>query len=456
MHLHFSGIGGAGMNPLARLAAVRGHRVQGSDRDFDRGRNAAVADLLRAAGIQLLPQDGSAIVPGLDRVVHSAAVEADTPEMRAAAAHGIPCLPRPALLAEIVAAGCPGVAVAGTSGKSTVVGMLAWILRACRVSASVLGGAALAEADAHHMGLFAAAATDAPVVAEACESDGTLVDYHPGLGVLLNVSRDHGEIDTLRRQFARFAAQSARLVVDGDCPVARALTAGHPDRILLGTDAAVDWRLTIAHPGPWRGTATLAGGDGIEHLIDLPQPGVHNLRNAAAAVCTAVALGCDPARATAALRDFPGVARRFQVVGRVEGGITVVDDYAHNGAKIVAAITAAQLGCDRLVALFQPHGFGPARFLRDELRVALPEILRPQDRFCYLGIYDAGGTADRSITSADLQADLPATLRCGHAEDHRAALAWAAETVVPGDTVLVMGARDPRLGDLARALCQVL
>ena len=119
MHLHFSGIGGAGMNPIGRLAAARRHQVQGSDRDFDRGRNAAVADLLRAAGIRLLPQDGSAIVPGLDRVVHSAAVEADTPEMRAAAAHGIPCLPRPALLAEIVAAGCPGVAVAGTSGKST-------------------------------------------------------------------------------------------------------------------------------------------------------------------------------------------------------------------------------------------------------------------------------------------------------------------------------------------------
>ncbi len=444
------------MNPLARLMAARGHQVQGSDRDFDRGRNEAVAQLLRDAGITLLSQDGSAISEGLDRMVHSAAVEATTPEMQAALACKVDCVPRPALLAEVVNAGSPGVAVAGTSGKSTVVGMLAWILRRCDCAASVLGGAALAERGANHMGCFAAAGDDAPVVAEACESDGTLVGYRPGLGVILNISRDHGEVEALREQFSCFARQSTRLVVGGDCPEAMALTAEHPNRLVVGMQADADLVLDIVQPGPWRGTATLTGSDGVEHLLDLPQPGIHNLMNAAAAVAAAIALGLEPAAATTALQDFPGVARRFQVMGRTEGAITVVDDYAHNGAKIEAAISAAQLGCNRLVAVFQPHGFGPARFMREELKELLPRILRPQDRFCYAGIYDAGGSADRSISSADLQADLPGDLRCGLAPSHQDVLGWVADQALPGNTVLVMGARDPQLGALAQTLYEVL
>ena len=221
--VHFSGIGGAGMNPLARLLAARGVRVQGSDRDFDRGRNRAVAELLQADGIRLVPQDGSGIGAGLDRLVHSTAVEADTPEMVAAREHGVRTQTRPALLAEVVDAGQPGVAIAGTSGKSTVVGLLAWLLRQSRRDATVLGGAALAEAGANHMGCFAAAEVDAPVIAEACESDGTLVGYHAGIGVVHNISRDHQEVADLRRQFGRFAAQAAQLLFNVDCPEAAAL-----------------------------------------------------------------------------------------------------------------------------------------------------------------------------------------------------------------------------------------
>src|SRR4029077_2112590 len=126
---HFSGIAGAGMNPLALVMRSRGHEVQGSDRSFDRGENAAVEESLRRAGIVIAPQDGTAVTPEIDRFVFSAAVEADTPEMRAARTLSIERVPRPALLAEIVNDGRPGVAVAGTSGKSTITGMLAWIMR---------------------------------------------------------------------------------------------------------------------------------------------------------------------------------------------------------------------------------------------------------------------------------------------------------------------------------------
>src|SRR5437016_3854474 len=140
---HFSGIAGQGTSPLARLMRAWGHDVQGSDRAFDQGKQRDLAAMLTGLGIRLLPQDGSAVTAGIDRFVYSTAVEAETPEVRAARALGIERVPRPTLLAEVVNGGHPGVAVAGTSGKSTVTGMIGWILRDADVPATVLGGAAL-------------------------------------------------------------------------------------------------------------------------------------------------------------------------------------------------------------------------------------------------------------------------------------------------------------------------
>src|SRR5919109_392596 len=140
---HFSGIAGAGVNPLARLLRARGHLAQGSDRSFDQGKNAEIADELRRLGITVVPQDGVALTSGVDRLVYSTAVEEDTPEMRAARAAGIPCVPRPVLLAEIVNTGVPGIAISGTSGKSTITGMVAWLAREAGLDATVIGGAAL-------------------------------------------------------------------------------------------------------------------------------------------------------------------------------------------------------------------------------------------------------------------------------------------------------------------------
>ena len=156
------------------------------------------------------------------------------------------------------------------------------------------------------------------------------------------------------------------------------------------------------------------------------------------------------------LSRFPGVARRFELVGTTARDIHVVDDYAHNGEKIRAAITTAQAGSARVVAVFQPHGFGPARFLRGELRAMIPTLLRPQDRFCYAEIFYAGGTVAKDISSRMLADDLPAALNCGYARGHEAARQWVVSEARPGDTVLIMGARDPDLPRLARAVLSSL
>jgi UDP-N-acetylmuramate-alanine ligase len=451
LRYHFSGIAGQGMNPLARLMRAWGHEVQGSDRAFDQGKQRDLATTLTALGIRLVPQDGHGIATGLDRFVYSTAVEAETPEVRAARAFAIERVPRPALLAEVVNGGAPGVAVAGTSGKSTVTGMIGFILREAAVPGTVLGGAALVGEGVS--GCFAAGPAHGAVVAEACESDGTLVGYRPSVGVILNVSRDHDEIDALRRQFATFAGQCRALLVNATSAEARAIGAELGART-FGTRDDADFKLEVVSPGPERARGSLRVG-GLTLVLDVPQPGTHNLENAAAAAAVAITMGVAPATIERAIRTFPGVARRFEIVGTTAQGIRVVDDYAHNADKIRAAITTAQTA-GRVVAVFQPHGFGPARFLRPELATLLPRILRGGDRFCYAEIFYAGGTVAKDISSRDLAAELPAALRGGYAEDHAAVVTWVRGEAKPGDTVLLMGARDPDLPALARAVFAAL
>jgi UDP-N-acetylmuramate--alanine ligase len=454
MHYHFSGIAGAGMNPLAQLMLAWGHTVQGSDRGFDQGRTPDVAQRLAAAGIVILPQDGTAVTPAVERFVYSAAVEADTPEMRAAKAGGIACLARPGLLAEVINTAAPGIAISGTSGKSTVTGMLAWILRQTQTPATILGGAALAGEGV--AGCFAVGPRGGIVAAEACESDGTLVGYRAGIGLIHNITRDHGELAGLRAQFATFAAQSKLLLVNAGCPEALAAAAASQGRVRsYGLGGAADYPLEIISLGPSTSTAVLGLPQG-DLTISLLHPGAHNLENAAAAAVIAIELGLAPTAIAAALATFPGVARRFEVVGITDTGIRVVDDYAHNADKIRAAVQAAQAGADRVVAIFQPHGFGPARFLRSELKVLLPTLLRPNDRWCYTNIFYAGGSVAQDIHSRDLAADLPAELMAMHADDRQQLLTWLCEQAGAGDTVLLMGARDPDLPALARAIHDVL
>ncbi len=452
MRYHFSGVAGAGMNPLACLMRARGHEVQGSDRSFDQGKNREIAAHLRRLAIQLAAHDGTAVTPAIDRFVYSTAVEADTPEMRAARALGLDCVSRPQLLAEVVNAGGPGVAVAGTSGKSTIIGMVAWLLRETGVPATVLGGAALVGEGTG--GCFVAGPAEGPVVAEACESDGTLVGYRPAIGLVHNVSRDHAELYALRPQFSAFAESCGRLLVNAACPEAAALGRRFKAST-YGVSPGADTRLRVTSAGPRRATGSLRL-EGRVVVLDVPQPGLHNLENAAAAALLALELGVDASALEAPLARFPGVARRFEVVGTTASGIRVVDDYAHNGEKIRAAVTTAQAGAPRVVAVFQPHGFGPARFLRPELKKLLPRLLRPQDRFCYAEIFYTGGTVAKDVSSRALAGDLPAELRCGYARDHDAVRQWALSEAQAGDTVLIMGARDPDLPRLARKVFESL
>ena len=445
---HFVGVAGSGMSALAEFHARRGDRVSGSDRALDRGERRKIRRALLAAGVTIVPQDGGGVPPDADAVVVSTAVEADIPDLHRARELDLPVWHRSELLARDVAAHRT-LAVTGTSGKSTTTAMLFTILaHAGRAPSLITGGPLAALREKGGTGSAWAGAGEWLVI-EADESDGSLVRYAPWGSVVLNLQRDHREPDAVARDLARFLARTTGPRLVGDDPALDPL-AGGAER--FGRRPGSRWRPRDVALRPDGATFTL---DGVP--FTLPVPGEHNVLDAVAAAALAAAAGVALPAAAAALAGFRGVARRFQVLGAA-GGVTVVDDFAHNPDKIRAALATARTlaGDGRVVAVFQPHGFGPTRFLRDDLVAAFREALRPGDVLRLLPIYYAGGTVTRDIASEDLAAPLAAAGGDAAVVTRDALPAAAAALARPGDVVLVMGARDPSLTDLARAVLAAL
>jgi len=217
VRLHFAGAGGSGMSALAQYVAMRGGRASGSDRSFDQGRNPEGRALLEAAGVELHPQDGTGVGEDCAAVVYSTAVEEEVPDLREARRLGVPLLHRSELLAHFVA-GSRSLAITGTSGKSTAVAMAFEILRGAGRDPSVLtGGELRVLQDEGLWGNAWAGASDLLVV-EADESDGSLVRYHPAVGVILNLQKDHKEMDVVAGLFRPFRAQAREGFAVGDTP----------------------------------------------------------------------------------------------------------------------------------------------------------------------------------------------------------------------------------------------
>lgn len=208
-----------------------------------------------------------------------------------------------------------------------------------------------------------------------------------------------------------------------------------------------------------RRLAVTRGGSGFEvdgTWFTLPVPGRHNVANALAAIAACRAVGVPLADMVRPLQYFQGVGRRFQTLG-VARGVEVVDDFAHNPAKIAAALETAQARAARVLAVYQPHGYGPTRFLRPDFVETFARVLRPADRLWMLEVFYAGGTATRDFSAADIAAEIAGRGRVARFAASRAELVeWLAEEAREGDLVLVMGARDPSLTDLARAVLERL
>lgn len=438
------------MSALAVVQAQRGGSASGSDRAFDAGERTEIRAVLEAAGVVVTPQDGSG-VRGADALVVSTAVEETIPDVQAARTAGLPILHRSELLARFAATG-RSIAVTGTSGKSSVTAMIFTILRHAGAGPSLItGGPLVALQEAGLPGNAHAEPGGDLLVFEADESDGSLVNYAAWCGVVLNLQRDHKEPQEVAGLFRVFRDRLRGPLVRGD---AQNLAFLDPS-VRCGESEEADLRPEALELRP-DGSAFLV--DGVP--FSLPVPGRHEVWNALAAAAACREAGVDLADSAAALRGFRGVARRFQVLGEA-AGVSVVDDFAHNPEKLRAALATARLRAGsrggRVLAAFQPHGYGPTRFLRDDLIAAFGEALGPDDVLWLPEIYYAGGTVVRDVSSRDIVDAVAAAGRDARFLADRAALpVRLAAEARPGDLAIILGARDPSLTDLGRAVLKEL
>jgi UDP-N-acetylmuramate--alanine ligase len=442
--LHFAGILGSGMSAIAQYCAWDGMVVSGSDRLLNSADVLNLQDELAKLGCILVPQDGSGVTRGTDALVVSTAIEETNPDIVAARAAGVPVVHRSDVLAAIVTSKAT-VAVAGTSGKSTVAAMIWEFLDACGKSPSLISGAGLVRLERQGLAGNAYRGSSDILVIEADESDGTCAKYKPYLSVFLNVSKDHKPVPETLCLFSTLARQSNIAVANADDPQLAIL--GAQRTFGLKGDFAPDKVISVA-PG-----VSFSRG-GVTYT--LPLPGAHNLSNLLAALCVCDTLGCEGPSLARAASGYMGVQRRFSIV-TLQNGIRIIDDYAHNPEKIRAAIRAARLLSPRVLAVFQPHGFGPTRFLKDEFVAMFAEELTSHDMLFLLPIYYAGGTAQKDISS-DLIAGLVRDKgKNVSAPRERAELvALIKQHAAPGDAVLVMGARDPSLPWLVDGIAKAL
>jgi len=447
---YFIGIGGTGMSALAQYLQGIGKKVAGSDRLFAAGVQNEVQDKLTEAGIHCFSQDGTSLTSAYDVVIVSTAIEDTVIEVQQAKQLGIPILHRAALLS-LIASSKKTIAIAGTSGKSTTSAMLFDILYRAGYEPSIISGAGLVRIIEEGKIGNAVAGKGEWLVIEADESDGSIVQYHPHIGVLLNIDKDHDETEKLVSLFTTFKNNCEYFVVNRTHPLAATLsvdarkdfTVGKQENIGYCADAFFQKGMTISF--------SVNG-----QSVCLQQIGQHNMENALAAMAVAHQVGVPLSVAAAALSGYKGIYRRHQIWGQKKG-VWLIDDYAHNPVKCAAAIRACQPVASKVVAWFQPHGYKPTRFLRSDFVSEFAASLRPGDEIWMSEIYYAGGAAVKDISAADLIEDLQKLGVAAFFVADRTQLITAIRSHLSEDCVLLlMGARDPSLETFAREVWEAL
>ena len=444
--IHIIGVAGAGMSALAKLLAQLGHQVSGSDL-----KGGPVLDLLDGIGVQTWTGSLPDRMAGADLVVASSAVPDQDAEVAAATAGGIPVWRRPELL-EVVTARMPAIGATGTHGKTSTTGMLISMLRSLNEDPSFVVGGELVDLRTNaHLGdpsLF---------VIEADEAFGTFQSLHLRGLIVTNVEPEHldhfGTVFEMEDAFAEVVRGVDGPVIVGIDDAGGRRLAERTGRHTYGTDPEATWHISGIEEDPMSVRFRLSGPD-FEQVVDVARPGLHTARNAAGAIALLSECGFDAVSAAAALGEFAGVRRRFEVRATV-GGVTIIDDYAHHPTEVAATVRTAMRGeWERVVAVFQPHLYSRTEEFQREFGLALSEC----DQIVVTDVFGSREMPRPGVTG-QLVADAARNLTDSevHYVPHRADLAaFLVEMVVPGDLVLTMGAGDITLlpGELADALSQ--
>ena len=448
---HFVGVGGIGMSAIAQVLKEQGHIVSGSDRNYDKQITPYVFSKLLSISISLHPQDGSGVSENTDFVVVSSAIEEDNPDIKKARVLGKTIIKRADLLADMFNR-MYGIAIGGTNGKTTVSCMVGYILDYAGLSPTIIVGGCIKNYINNSSLGNAKTGTSDIISIEADESDGSIVLYTPRISVITNISKDHKSIEEIAKMFVIFS-QNTRdtLIINADCPRLGMIDIKHKKIVTYGLNNDATIRASNIVYEPFLSSFEV---DGQSFEINLP--GVYNVSNALAAIAVARSLNIHDNKTASALKEFGGVQRRMDIIGEVDG-IKVIDDYAHNPDKVMAVINAVKLGCKRVIAVFQPHGYGPTNFMKEEFIDAFINVLSPHDVLFMPEIYYAGGTASKNISSADI-------IKRVKEGGKNAFFVEKRDDIIPkikrhvqtGDCILVMGARDNTLTEFCQNILHSL
>lgn len=432
--IHFVGIGGIGMSGIAEVLLNLGYQVSGSDL-----RSTSITESLERQGAKIFYTHAAENIGNAHVVVTSSAVRRDNPEILAAERRKIPVIPRAEMLAELARLKY-GVAVAGTHGKTTTTSMVATILDRAGYDPTVVVGGLL-----NTIGSNARLGKGEYIVLEADESDGSFLLLSPTMAVVTNIEADHldhykdlAEIQEAFLLFANKVPFYGAAILYLDDPVVQSLIPRMKRRFLtFGTAAQADVSILEAVAVGLGSTFTLRFNGGTTQRFELRVPGMHNILNAAAAFAVTRDMGVEPSVIAAALKDFQGVARRFQI--KSHDGITVVDDYAHHPTEIRAALSAAKsAGFRRIFAVFQPHRYTRTMHLMEDFARAF----NLADVVLLLDIYPAGEAPMDGVSTPVLVEKIRSF---GHknaiyAPNYEAIESYVTENSKDGDAVIVMGA----------------
>ena len=443
-NVFFIGVAGVGMSAIAQYLKGIGKNVSGSDRYFHPEENNKTKELLEKEGIECFLQDGSGITENTDLVVVSTAIEDTVYEVQKAKELNIPIIKRSELLA-IISDSKKTIAIAGTSGKSTTTAMLYQIMVDAGLEPSIISGAGLTRIIREGKIGNAAVGKGDWLLIEADESDGSVVQYRPEIGLLLNIDKDHQEIEELIDLFSTFKMNTKGLfVVNQLNTLAKNLSENSQYDFGFENDNA-KFNITDFQQNGFELSFEILG-----QKFQMNSIGIHSAENAAAAIAVANLVGVDLETCANSLKNYEGIYRRHQILGE-KNGIWVIDDYAHNPAKCAASIKACQPLAEKVIAWFQPHGYGPTRFLRNDFVEEISVALRPQDEIWMSEIFYAGGTAVKDISANDLIEDIKDNGKNAFFVEHRDEFLDKVRPHLGENSVLLlMGARDPSLEEFCK------
>jgi len=442
--IYFSGIGGSGVSAIALFLKDRHLHVSGSDREFDRRQDHPLKVLMSKRGISLFPQDGSGIKRGYDLFVHSTAVEAGHVEIRRAKELSLPMMTRGEFLASLLNQ-YRGIAIAGTSGKSTTAGLLCFLMDRLGLSPNFIGGGRVRQFRTEtNPGNYLSGQSQTLII-EACESDPSITRYRPGESVILNVSLDHRGVDETVQMFRCLAENTeGRLYINAD---------DENLSEMVDTDTVT---FSINRPSRYRaeGVRLLRHGsvfvtDGIECRLSIP--GLYNVYNALSCIAVLREAGIPLREIAYLLPEFRGIERRFEI--HRDDQYLVIDDYAHNPQKISALMCTVNKMRGGVCYIFQPHGYGPTRLMKDAYVDTFVRHLRGDDIVLFLPIYYRGGDVERDISSDELVLEIKKRGKNAEALSDRDEInSWLNRY----NAFVVFGARDDTLSDLARSIASAL